>query len=168
MSIPATLGPAGAALIKGFESCGRAIGQGKFAAYPDPGTGAAPWTIGWGSTGPDIKPGLVWGQAQCDARFERDTQQCAAAVAELLRGGAATSQNQFDALVSFAYNAGRKALAGSTLLKLHRAGNYARAAAQFEVWDHAGGRVMTGLLRRRKAEAALYATPDGAPAPKQS
>lgn len=146
--------PTGEALIKGFEGCAKAIGGGKFEAYPDPGTGDAPWSIGYGSTGPDIHKGLVWTQEQCDQRFDRDIQQFAAHVLEMLRG-AKTSQNQFDALVSFQYNTGR--LSGSTLLSKHRTGDYKGAAIEFSKWNHADGRVMSGLTRRRAAEAALYA-----------
>ena len=52
-----TLGSAGLELIKAFESCARLRGDGRFEAYPDPGTGGAPWTIGWGATGKGIGPG---------------------------------------------------------------------------------------------------------------
>jgi len=140
-------------LIKQFEGCGRAIGSGHFTSYPDPGTGGDPWTIGYGSTGPDIKKGTVWTQAQCEQRFDRDVQHFAAHVAELL-GSAKTTQNQFDALVSFHYNTGH--LPGSTLLAKHKAGDYKGAAAEFGKWVHAGPTVMPGLVKRRAAEAALY------------
>jgi lysozyme len=71
-------------------------------------------------------------------------------------------QNQFDALVDFAFNLGRAALSGSTLLKLLNAGNFPGATAQFPAWDHAGGQVVAGLLRRRQAEQAMFqGQPDG-------
>lgn len=67
------------------------------------------------------------------------------------------SQNQLDALVSFAYNLGVGSLSGSTLLKLLNAGDYQGAAAQFVKWCRAGGgNVVPGLLRRRQAEQALF------------
>ena len=150
-----TLSPQGLALIRTFESCGRRLPDGSFAAYADPATGAAPWTIGWGSTGPDIAKGTVWTQAQCDARLTSDTACFAARVAILL-APAPTSQHQFDALVALAYNIGVANLAGSTLLARHKAGDYAGARAQFVRWNRAGGQVMAGLTRRRAAEAALY------------
>jgi len=143
---PRTVSPEGEALVKQFEGC-------KLAAYPDPGTGGKPWTIGWGSTGPDIAKGMVWTQAQCDARFDRDIQHFAAHVAEII-GSAPTTQHQFDALVSFQYNTGH--LPGSTLLALHKAGRFAEAAKQFGEWVHAGGKVLPGLIARRAAESALY------------
>lgn len=142
-------------LIKQFEGCERKLADGRFQSYPDPGTGAAPWTIGWGSTGPDIKQGTIWTQAQCDARLEQDLAAFGGKVALLLTD-IQTSQAQFDAMVSLAYNIGLGNFGGSTLLKLHRARDYAGARAQFAVWNKAAGRVMPGLIRRRAAEAALY------------
>lgn len=156
-----TIGKVGADLIKRHEGCAKPTGGGTFAAYPDPGSGADPWTIGWGSTGPDIKPGLVWTQAQCDARFDRDIRTYIATVARLI-GLAPTTQNQFDAMVSFQYNTGK--LGKSTLLKKHLAGDHAGAQAEFGKWTRAAGKVMSGLVKRRAAEAALYAMPDATPA----
>jgi lysozyme len=69
------------------------------------------------------------------------------------------SQNQFDALVDFAYNAGAKNLLNSTLLRLLNTGDYDRAAAQFNRWVYAGDKVLPGLVRRRMAEKALFETP---------
>ena len=149
------LGAAGAKLIKGFEGCGKPHGDGRFEAYPDPGTGGQPWTIGWGSTGPDVVKGTVWTQGDCDRRFLLDAQHFVHQVAVLI-GAAQTSQNQFDAMVSFQYNTGH--LAGSTLLAKHAAGDFAGAAAEFAKWTHAGGQVLPGLVKRRAAEARLYAT----------
>ena len=66
------------------------------------------------------------------------------------------SQNQFDALVDFCFNAGRGSFLQSTLLKKVNLGDFAGAAAQFGLWVHAGGEVVPGLVRRRKAEATLF------------
>jgi lysozyme len=143
------------ALIQQFEGCAKKRPDGALDAYPDPGTGGDPWTIGWGSTGPDIHKGTVWTQAQADQRFKDDLYAFAAKVAGLV-DGAATSQNEFDALCSLAYNIGLGNLASSTLLRLHKAGDKAGAAEQFARWDKAAGRVMAGLTRRRAAEADLY------------
>ena len=147
------LGKAGEALIKQFEGCARRRPDGRFEAYPDPGTGAEPWTIGWGTTGKDIRKGLVWTQAECDARFAKHIQSFVADVNTALEG-AKTTQNQFDALVSFHYNTG--AVFKATLTKLHKAGKYDLAAAEFGKWVNAGGKRMNGLVRRRAAEAELY------------
>jgi len=154
-----SVSPAGIALIKRFEGCARLRTDGLVEAYPDPGTGAGPWTIGWGATGPDtvhggrIGPGTVWTQGQCDARFAEDLARYAAEVARAI-GTAPTTQAQFDALVSFHYNTG--AIARATLTRKHCAGDSAGAAREFARWTRAGGRVLKGLVRRRAAEAELY------------
>lgn len=150
---PLRIGTAGIALIKQFEGCARRRADGLIEAYPDPATGRAPWTIGWGATGPGIARGVLWTQAQCDARLEQDLARYGAEVAEAL-AGAPTSQHQFDALVSFHYNTG--AIGRATLTRLHRAGEFAAAAVQFARWNRAGGSVLAGLTRRRAAETALY------------
>ena len=147
------IGADGIALIKRFEGCARKRRDGRIEAYPDPGTGGAPWTIGWGATGRGIARGVVWTQAECDARLDQDLLRFARAVADTL-AGAPTSPHQFDALVSFHYNTG--AIAKATLTRLHIAGRYAEAAAEFARWINAGGKRMPGLVRRRAAEAALY------------
>lgn len=150
---PRTIGPAGVALIKRFEGCARRRPGGLFEAYPDPGTGGAPWTIGWGATGPGIGPGTVWTQAQCDTRLEGDLVRYAREVAEAL-GNSRTTQAQFDAMVSFHYNTG--AIGRATLTQRHRAGDFLSAANEFARWNRAGGRILAGLTRRRAAEAELY------------
>lgn len=144
---------AGVALIKDFEGCARKRPDGRIEAYPDPGTGGAPWTIGWGATGPGIGPSTVWTQAVADARLDADIARHAAEV-EAVIGNAPTSQAQFDALVSFHFNTG--AIGRATLTDKHKAGAFDAAAREFARWNKAGGRVMAGLVRRRAAEAALY------------
>jgi GH24 family phage-related lysozyme (muramidase) len=144
---------AGVALIKRFEGCARRRSDGLVEAYPDPGTGGDPWTIGWGATGPDIGRGTLWTQEQCDDRLQADVVRHAEDVIRSL-AGAPTSQAQFDALVSFHFNTG--AIGRATLTQKHRAGDFKAAEREFGRWVRAGGRVMKGLVRRRKAEAALY------------
>lgn len=121
------------------------------------------WTIGWGATGRGIVQGLTWTQAQADARFEEDCTNFAAGVRRLI-GLAPTTQDQFDALFSFAYNVGldedadtlAEGLGDSTLLKKHKAGDYAGAAAEFAKWNKQKGIVLNGLTKRRAAEASIY------------
>lgn len=160
------LGPAGLDLIKRFEGCERLRPDGRLEAYPDPGTGKAPWTIGWGTTGLDVGPGTIWTHYQCDTRFAAHLLSFVREVNAALRlpGGAlaATTQNQFDALVSFHYNTG--AIAKAALTRLHKAGNHRAVAGtdrditpgEFGKWVKADGRRLTGLIRRRAAEAMLY------------
>lgn len=152
---PRQVSPRGLALIQQFEGCARRRADGLFEAYPDPGTGAAPWTIGWGATGPGIGPGTVWTQEQCDERLGADVARRAAEVARAV-GDAPTTEAQFDALVSFHYNTG--AIGRATLTRRHVEGNHAAAEREFARWNRAGGRVLPGLARRRAAEAALYAS----------
>jgi GH24 family phage-related lysozyme (muramidase) len=64
----------------------------------------------------------------------------------------ALTQGEFDALVDFTFNLGSGNLQSSTLLKLVNEGQFETAAKEFEKWDLAGGKVVAGLLRRRKAE----------------
>ena len=154
-----TAGVGAYALIRHFEWCAQRRPDGLFEAYPDPGTGGAPWTIGWGSTGDDVRAGTVWTQPECDTRMMHDAQAVALRLSKVL-GGAATTQHQFDALVDFAYNLGPAALIGSTLMHKHMTGDHAGAAAEFGKWTHAAGRVLPGLVKRRAAEAALYLTPE--------
>lgn len=143
------------AFIKGFEQC-------RLKAYKP--TPQDRWTCGWGTTGPDVGPNTVWTQEHADARFNTDLVTFEAGVNRLIQGGAPTTQGQFDALVSFAYNCGldidedaiAEGLGDSTLLRKHRAGDYAGAAAEFAKWNKQAGRVLNGLTRRRAAEAALY------------
>ena len=139
-----TTGPAGMALIRKFEGC-------KLTAYRCP---AGVWTIGYGSTGPHVIPGLTITQARADALLRHDLTRFERAVN---RAAPTATQNQFDALTAFAFNVGIRAFENSTLLRKHRAGDFAGARAQFARWNKAGGQVLYGLTRRRAAEAALYA-----------
>jgi len=153
------IGPQGTALIKQFEGCARLRRDGLIEAYPDPGTGGDPWTIGWGATGAGLEigtrigPGTVWTQAQCDARLADDLRRYASDVARAI-GDTPTTQAQFDAMVSFHYNTG--AIARATLTKKHNARDYEGAANEFKRWNKAGGRVLKGLVRRRNEEERLY------------
>ena len=150
------VGPDGIALVKSFEGC-------RLKAYPDPGTGGEPWTVGWGTTryanGQKVQPGDTVTQAEADALLRNDLAGTERQVKRAI-GDAPTTQKQFDALVSFHYNTG--SLLSSTLLRKHKARDYAGAAAEFLRWTHAGGKVLPGLVKRRAAEAALYS--QGTPA----
>lgn len=137
--------------IKGEETC-------KLKAFfPTPND--VP-TIGWGATGKDIHLGLVWTQWQCDSRFYADVMKVAAAINGML-GTVATTQNQFDAMVSFAYNEGAQRLHDSFILSNHLAGKDALAATFFMHYTKQAGIVLKGLVTRRKAEMALYLKPQG-------
>ena len=135
------------ALIKRWEGC-------KLTAYPDPGTGGDPWTIGWGSTGPGIRKGVTWTQAQADARLAEDVAKFMAGVQSAVT--VPVLPRELGAMTSLAYNIGLGAFQGSTLLRRFNAGDKAGAAAQFDVWRMAGGRVMQGLVNRRADERKVF------------
>lgn len=139
-------------LVKEFEGC-------RLEAYPDPGTGGEPWTIGWGSTGPGIGPGTVWSQQQADSALLTDLRRFHRAMVELLPMAAEWSGNRQAALTSFAYNIGISALQSSTLRKRLLSGQDPAAVVQEELprWNKGGAGVMAGLVRRRAAEVALFA-----------
>ena len=137
----------GIALLHHFESC-------RLVAYPDPGSkDGHPWTIGWGHTGPEVKKGLIWTQAQADAAFISDLEATESLVSQMVPNA---SQAEFDAMVSFAYNLGATALRNSTLMKLYKAGDKRGAAEQFLRWNKNDGVIMYGLTKRRTAERALF------------
>ena len=131
-------------LIQQFEGC-------KLTAYLCP---AGVWTIGWGSTGIGVSKGVTWTQAEADERYKKDIGVFKTGVKKLVT--VPINNNQLEALTSFAYNLGLGALKGSTLLKYLNAGNYQAAANQFLRWDKAGGKVLSGLTRRRTAERNLF------------
>lgn len=133
----------GLGLIKQFEGL-------KLTAYRCP---AGVPTVGYGHTGPDVKMGMTITEPQADALLRQDVAKFERGVEKL---APKTTQGQFDALVSFAFNLGLKALEGSTLLRLHKAGDYQAAAPQFLRWNRAGGRILPGLTRRRAQERGLY------------
>jgi lysozyme len=110
------------------------------------------WTIGYGHT--PSYPDQSITKEQADSLMASDLARFESKVNGFC--GEATTQGQFDAMVSFAYNLGAGALQGSTLLRLHQSGDYPGAADQFLRWDHAGGAVLVGLTRRRKAERQVY------------
>lgn len=152
----------GLSLIEGFESY-------EATTYPDPGPTGLPVTGGWGTTtdenGRPFKLGVTHSEDYWRKLKARDLARFEKAV-NFLIGDAPTTQAQFDALVSFAYNVGEdidddtiaEGLGDSTLLKKHLRGDYAGAKAEFAKWNKAQGQVLRGLTRRRAAEAELYAS----------
>lgn len=137
--------------IKDFEGC-------SLTAYPDPRTGGAPWTIGYGWTHPvdgkPIKPGMTIKQETADRLLKTGLVSYENDVLKMAK--VKLTQGQFDALVSFAYNVGSRALSTSTLLRKLNDGDVNGAADEFLRWNKAGGKVLNGLARRREAERALF------------
>ncbi|MGA0564183.1 lysozyme [Ancylobacter sp. VNQ12] len=147
-----TVTPEIVAHVKRFEGC-------KLFAYPDPGSvNGEPWTIGYGHTSDSflkVRKGMTITQAQADAALEHDLNEVADAVERLVK--VHLTDNQFGALVSFAFNVGNKAFANSSLLKKLNAGNYDAVPAELARWNKNDGKVMKGLTNRRAAEAGLWA-----------
>lgn len=138
-------GPQGLELIKSFEGL-------RLQRYQDV---AGKWTVGYGHLilpterfDQPINPGTALALLKKDLR--RTEQGVNSAVRVPL------TQNQFDALVSFAFNLGVGALQKSTLLRLLNLRDYSGAAKQFLVWNRAGGKVVAGLTRRRTAECSTF------------
>lgn len=141
-----TIGGAGLAIIKQFEGL-------ELKAYLCP---ARVWTIGYGSTGPHVKPGMTITEAQAEALLRDDLARFEAAAHSAAPNA---TQNQFDAMVSLAFNIGIGAFQKSSVLRLHKAGDFAGAGRAFGMWVKAKGKTLPGLVRRRAAEAALYRKP---------
>ena len=139
---------AGVDLIKQFE------GQ-RLTAYKCP---AGIWTIGYGHTSaagaPEVQPGMTITYQEANAILVRDLGKYEDAVDRLVK--VPLTQNQFDALVSFTYNVGEGALAKSTLLKKLNAGQYDAVPAELMKWTKGGGKELPGLVRRRRAECAMW------------
>lgn len=141
-----------AALAEQFEGFSATV-------YPDPGTGAEPWTQGYGSTrGDDGQPLTPQSppitRAKAVEWLQRDMSEAFVTIASAVT--VPLTDNESAALADFIYNLGSGAFIASTLLRLLNAGDYAGAADQLLLWDHAGARVMAGLLRRREAEKTLF------------
>lgn len=131
----------------------------KLTAYPDPGSKTGePWTIGYGHTSDGfmkVYRGLTITPKQAEEALEFDLNETAAKVDELVK--VELSDNQFGALVSFAFNIGTGAFAKSTLLKKLNKGDYAAVPGEMARWNKNDGKVMHGLVNRRAAEAGLWA-----------
>jgi lysozyme len=118
------------------------------------------WTIGYGHTGikhndGTVKPGQRITRARAEELLAMDLNtKYAPDVRRMAK--VPLTQTQFDALVSFHFNTG--ALGRSTLLRKLNAGDYKGAAAEFARWTRGGGKVLSGLVRRRKAERHLFET----------
>lgn len=112
---------------------------------------AGKWEVGYGHrcAGPQSIT-----RAEAEALLREDVAIAARAVGQAVT--VPLSVGQRAALISLAYNIGATALAGSTLVKRLNAGDVPGAASEFERWVYAGGVVLPGLIRRRRAERALF------------
>jgi len=147
----------GIRLIKSFEGYHTRLKDGSCAAYLCP---ASVWTIGFGCT-EGVKPGMVWTAGEAEAGLRREIAKFETTVNRLVT--VSINQNEYDAMVSLAYNIGSAGFARSTLLRRLNNGDRSGAAKAFEMWKSGGGRVLPGLVSRRQREAALFLKPVEAP-----
>ena len=142
------ISPSGIDLICNFEGK-------RLTAYDD---GVGVWTIGFGTTvypnGIKVMKGDTCTEAQAKTYMAHDLKKFEATVNKAVT--VQLNQNQFDALVSLAYNIGTNAFSKSTLVKKLNANDIRGAADQFDVWVNAGGKRMQGLVNRRTVEKALF------------
>ena len=147
------------ALLKKFEGC-------KLKAYKCP---AGIWTIGYGHTSaagaPEVVQGMTITQAEANDILRQDLVKYETGVKALVKQP--LTQRQFDVLVDFAYNAGVGALKSSTLLKKINAGEFDAVPAELMKWTKGGGKVLPGLVNRRRAEAGWWRSLDAEPIDEQ-
>jgi lysozyme len=152
-------GKAGIDLIKRFEGW-------RSKAYRD---AIGVWTIGYGHTAmagsPKPVPGMTITKVQGEAILRKDLAKYERAVNNAVTVD--LNQNQFDALVSFCFNVGPGNLRKSSVLRRTNECRFDDVPGRLLLWNRAGGKVLTGLTRRRKAEGALFASqaPIDAPLP---
>lgn len=159
-----TLSSAAIELIKRGEGLAKKIGNNQVQAYPDPGTGGKPWTIGYGTTrinGREVQPGQVITIAEAERLFTEQVKNIyLPAVTSRVRS--VVTQSMIDAMTSLTYNIGAGNFAKSSVLREVNAGNYEAAANAFSLFTKAAGKVLPGLVKRRQEEAHLFLK-DGIP-----
>jgi lysozyme len=116
---------------------------------------AGVWTIGYGSTGPDIKLGVVWTVEQSEARLLVDATRAMQTTLRLCPQLMA-SESRALAIADFTYNLGATRLAGSTLRRRIRDEDWKAAGDELPKWVRGGTRVLPGLVRRRDYERQLF------------
>jgi lysozyme len=137
--------PAGLDLIKSFEGL-RLIGYRCPAGIP---------TVGYGHTGPEVRVGRRITEEQANTYLINDVSRFERGVTDAI-GTTPTTENEFSAMVSLAYNIGLGAFGKSSVLRHHKAGHRLRAAASFLLWVKAAGKTLPGLVRRRNAERRMF------------
>jgi lysozyme len=134
----------------------------RLTAYPDPGTGGEPWTIGVGHTGmvegKKVAKGMKITPVQSKQLLLGDIAVAAGDVDRLVK--LPLTQHQKAALVSFVFNIGGTQFATSSMLRLINSNQFSQAADQFPRWNKAAGKVLNGLINRRAYEKQMFLTPD--------
>ena len=133
----------GLALIKKFEGC-------ELEAYKCP---AGVWTIGYGHT-KDVKEGDKINKDEANYLLQEEMIEFERYIDDMVE--VELNQSQYDALCAWVYNLGPSNLGSSELLKVLNEGKYEEVPQQIKRWNKANGEVLTGLIRRREAEALLF------------
>lgn len=136
------------AMVMRFEGC-------KLIAYPDPGTGGAPWTIGWGET-LGVKQDDVWTQEYADARLRQRAGQFLLATLKRCPALHLEFPARIAACTCLAYNIGVGAFGASSVSRKTMQQDFTAAGNAFLLWNKSGGRVMRGLTIRRQSERIKY------------
>lgn len=134
----------GLELIRSHEGC-------RLEAYQD---SVGIWTIGYGHTGSLVVKGLTITQDEANELLKHDVRVAEGIITALV--AVPLTQSEFDALCSFTFNLGGTALRNSALLRKLNASDYDGASLEFLKWDHAGGKQLSGLTRRRADERELF------------
>jgi len=134
----------GLSLIKKFEGC-------ELEAYLCP---AGVWTIGYGHT-KDVKEGDKINKEEADYLLQEEMIEYESYINDFVE--VPLEQNQFDALCSWVYNLGPTNLKNSTMLRVLNEEKYADVPQEIKRWNKAGGEVLDGLIKRREAEAKMFA-----------
>ncbi len=138
----------GLALIKHYEGF-------RARAYRDP---VGIWTIGYGHTSmaghPQVKSGMVISKQQALDILDKDVEKFADQIRPLIK--VKLNDDQFSALVSFAYNVGVGGFKRSSVLRVVNAKRFDAVPTRLALWVKAGGKTYRGLVKRRAAEASLF------------
>ena len=142
-------------LIKPFEGYARKMPDGGCCAYPDPATGGDPWTIGYGSTGSDIRQHTVWTKEQAEDALQAHVRYFVSGLVKLSPRLLSATPRRIAAVISWAYNLGLGNYRISTFKRRIDASDWSGAAEECLKWNKAAGRVIPGLTRRRQAESMM-------------
>ena len=136
----------GEKLIKKFESC-------KLTAYKVDKAEKF-FTIGYGHYGPDVKKDMKISKERANELFRKDIKFFEDCVNKSVK--VKINQSMFNALVSFTYNVGYGNLKNSSLLKYVNKKQFKKASNEFKKWNKCGGKVLKGLVNRRKLEQVEF------------
>jgi len=149
----------GIAIIKGHESL-------RLKAYYDP---VGVLTVGFGHTSaagaPQVTPGMTITKAEAEAILRRDLAKFERTVLDAV--SVPLNDNEFAALVSFCFNVGATNFRKSSVLRCVNDRQFDRVPSRLALWNKGGGRVLPGLVRRRKEEGELFMAPAGPQEPVQ-